>query len=186
MQQLSIIYARSDIRPYIDIETAKMLASALVLSHLDYANSVLCGLPTKSIQKLQRVQNWAAKVVLCHSKYDSSSDALKQLHWLPVSQRIDFKVLCLVFKCLHRAAPSYLCNLLEVKSYARNTRAASSDDITLVVPFVRRSNFAGRAFSVYAPKIWNALPSKLKSIDNFNTFKGQLKTYIFSNVFNAQ
>jgi len=109
------IHKIKQIQPYIDTGIAKMLASAQVLSHLDYANSILSGLPAKSLQRLQRVQNWAAKVVLCRNKYNSSRDALKQLHC--VKQRIDFKVLCLVFKCIQGTAPLYLRNLIEVGSY---------------------------------------------------------------------
>ena len=168
------------IRPFIDIDTAKMLASSLVLSHLDYANVVLSGLPSKCIGKLQRVQNWAAKVVLCRSKSDSSKEALKQLHWLPICQRIDFKDCCLVFKCLKGTAPSYLKDLIKVRSYARSTCAATSDDIELVVPFVRKSIFAERGFSVRGPKLWNSLPSNVKSSDNIFSFKRQLKTHLFT------
>ena len=75
------------IRIFIDTKTATTLTSSLVLSHLDYSNSVLCGLPDNTIRKLQRVQHWAAKVVLYLSKYDSSSGALLALYWLPIRQR---------------------------------------------------------------------------------------------------
>ena len=171
------------IRSFINSTTAKMLASALVLCHLDYANSVLCELPAKSLQKLQRVQNWAAKVVLCRSKYDSSTESLRQLHWLHIKHRIDFKILCLVYKCIHGTAPSYLCELIKVKTYTRNTRAAVSRAITLEVPFVRKSSFAGRSFSVYGPKQWNSLPAELQLTDSFVAFRRQLKTYLFTKAF---
>ena len=69
----------SRIRKFIDIETAKLLAVTLVLSQLDYANSIFAGLPDTIFAMLQNVQNWAAKVVFCYSKYDSSTEALKAL-----------------------------------------------------------------------------------------------------------
>ena len=83
----------ASIRRFINLDTAKLLATSLVLTHLDYSNSILCGLPAKSIMRLQRIQNWAAKVVLHRDKFSSSTDALIHLHWLPVKERIDFKVL---------------------------------------------------------------------------------------------
>ena len=169
----------SQIRKFIDISTAKLLASALVLSHLDYSNSILCGLPGNAINRLQRVQNWAAKVVLGLSKYDSSREALRSLHWLPVKQRIDFKILCIIFKCLHNMAPEYLSNLIQEKAFARNTRLAASSGIILVVPFTRRSTFASRSFSVYGPRLWNGIPAKLRNMKNFDCFKRHLKTFLF-------
>ena len=105
------------IRQFLDLKTAKLLASAFVLSHLDYANSILCGLPNSTINKLQHVQNWAAKVVLKQTKYDSSTAALYTLHWLPVRQRINFKILCMIHKCLNNAAPEYLSCLIRVKIF---------------------------------------------------------------------
>ena len=95
-------------RRFIDLDTAKLLASSLVLTHLDYSNSVLCRLPKKSIMRLQRIQNWAAKVVLQRDKFSSSAEALNILHWLPVKDRIEYKILCIIYKCLNNLAPSYL------------------------------------------------------------------------------
>ena len=90
----------SQFRKFINIKIAKQLACALVLSHLDYSNSILCGLPANSIKPLQSVQNWAARV-FNKTKYYSAEMALKELHWLPILQRIDFKIGCMVFMCLH-------------------------------------------------------------------------------------
>ena len=168
------------IRKYIDIKLAKQLASGLVLSHLDYSNSVLCGLPATSIRPLQRVQNWAARVVLGRSKFDSATLALKELHWLPIAERIDFKIACLVFKCLSDQAPSTLASLITKKSFPRSTRAASKKaDRELNVPFTKRKTFATRSFSVYGPELWNSLPPTLRAITEFKPFKKTLKTVLF-------
>jgi hypothetical protein len=128
----------SNIRQFIDIDTAKTLACSLVLSHLDYANSILCGLPDTSIRKLQRIQNWAAKVVLRCGKYESSTETLKKLHWLPVRSRIDFKILCVIWKCLIGVAPSYLSNLIHLHVPGRITRS-QADFNKLEVPFRKLS-----------------------------------------------
>ena len=171
------------IRRFIDLDTAKLLASSLVLTHLDYSNSILCGLPKKSILKLQRIQNWAAKVVLHRDKYSSSTDALITLHWLPIKERIDFKILCLVFKSINNMAPQYLSSLLKIKSFPRNTRA-STRGITLEVPKVKKATFAARSFSVYGPKLWNSLPPLIHHSPSYSVFKNKVKTELFNQAFN--
>ena len=173
----------SMIRRYIDVNTAKQLASALVLSHLDYSNSILCGLPNSTIMMLQRIQNWAAKVVLKMSKFDSSTEALKHLHWLPIKDRIDYKVLCLIFRCLDNSAPPYLSDLIKIRTHTRITRVCAIGAHELVVPAVQRSTFAARSFSVYGPKLWNTLPQDLRSVPNFKAFKRGLKTFLFKRTF---
>ena len=174
----------ASIRRFINLDTAKLLATSLVLTHLDYSNSILAGLPKKSISKMQRVQNWAAKVVLYRDKYSSSTEALIQLHWLPVKERIDFKILCIIFKCLNRMAPSYLSSKIKVKQFPKNTRA-SAIGLTLEVPYVRKSTFAARAFSVYGPKLWNSLEPKLQKMTSIDSFKRCLKTELFKRAFKS-
>ena len=171
------------IRRYIDIDTAKQLATALVLSHLDYSNCILCGLPDSSIELLQKMQNWAAKVVLQKSKFDSSTDALKHLHWLPIKARIDYKIACLTFKCLEKSAPASLSNLIKLRQFSRSTRASTTDSHKLEVPFTRRSTFADRSFSVYGLQLWNTLPQELRRLSDFKLFKKRLKTFLFTKSF---
>lgn len=173
----------ANIRRFIDIDTAKMLATSMVLSHLDYSNSALCGLPKKALKQLQRIQNWAAKVVLLKDKYSSSKDALKMLHWLPIKERVDFKILCLVFKCLHDQAPDYLSSLLKEKKHQRTTRLSASPGIVLEVPLVRKSTFASRSFSVQGPCLWNALSSDVRTLDTLPNFKRAIKTVLFRRAF---
>ena len=177
-------WAAVTIRKFIDIKIAKQLASALVLSHLDYSNSILCGLPASSIKPLQRVQNWAARVVLNQTRCDCAILALKELHWLPILQRIDFKVACLVFKCLHDQAPSTLSDTLSTKSFARSTRAASSAIRHLAIPITKKKTFATRSFSVYGLELWNSLPPSLRAVRDFKVFKKDLKTHLFKRAFN--
>ena len=160
-----------------------MLVTTLVISHIDYCNAVLFGLPDCLIKKLQRVQNCAAKLVLQRNRFDAAA-ALRELHWLPVKNRIRYKIALTVFKCLHDLAPEYLQNLLCVKSHARNLRSASVDAVFLEVPVCSRKTFLDRSFAVSGPSVWNKLPADLRSINNIANFKSSLKTFYCNQVFN--
>ena len=97
---------------------------------------------------MQRVQNAAAKMVLLKTKYDSSTDALKSLHWLPIKYRVDHKVLTLVYKCLHDKAPDYLKNLLTVIGDSERSMRSNSQYMRLLIPKTTKKMFAARLFSV--------------------------------------
>ena len=79
------------ISKYISLDSGKVLASALILSHFDYGNALLTGLPKSTLKPMQLLQNYAAKVLTKRCKYDSATEALKELHWLPIQQRCEFK-----------------------------------------------------------------------------------------------
>ena len=145
----------SRIRPFLTQEAAQILMQALILSRLDYANALYYGLPDSLIQKLQHVQNAAAHLVCQVRKYDHITPVLKSLHWLPVWQRIEFKILLITFKAVNGCAPTYISSLL--KQYIPS-RSLWSD---LSVPRTRYKSFGDRAFSTAAPKLWNKLPLKL-------------------------
>ena len=97
---------------FLTKETSTKAVTALVMSDLDYANSILVGLPKTSISQLQRVQNIAAKIILGKIKHESSSKCLEELHWLPIQHKINFKTVTLVFRCIHGLAPDYLEELI--------------------------------------------------------------------------
>ena len=84
-----------------------------VTSHLDYCNSLLIGTTQRNINKMQRIQNLAAKIILKKKPRDSATGCLRELHWLPIAQRIDFKIATMVWKALHGTAPRYLEDLLK-------------------------------------------------------------------------
>ena len=101
------------IRRYAGQDVAMQLVLALILSRLDYCNSVLAGLPKSNLAILQRVQNAAARLILELRPRDHISDALRQLHWLPVDRRIKFK-LCLLMHSAHTSwCPKYLTDVLK-------------------------------------------------------------------------
>ncbi len=169
------------IRKFLTKEAAEILVHSFISSRLDYCNALLYGIPLTTISKLQQVQNTAARVVTRTSKYDHITPVLKSLHWLPVSQRIQFKILLITFKCLNGLAPAYLVDLLERYCPVRNLR--SQDELLLVIPKSRLKRYGDRAFYMAAPLLWNALPSTLRKATSVESFKSRLKTYLFKEAY---
>ena len=173
------------IRPSLSVETCQTLVQGLVISHLDYANATLAGLPSYLIGRVQKVQNTAAKLILNKNKFDSSTECMKELHWLPIRARIEFKVLMLVYKCLQNKAPLYLRNLIKKKECRREGLRSSEDDLMLEVPHTLKKIYASRSFSVYGPELWNRLPYNIRSQNTLQKFKSDLKTHLFTREYNA-
>jgi len=165
------------IRHYLDTDSLLILVHAFITSKLDFCNSLLIGLPKCLLKRFQSVQNAAARLVSGSRKYDHISLVLHQLHWLPVDKRITYKILLMVFKCLHNLAPSYLSNL--IIKYTPNRALRSSSKNLLVVPPSRTKGYGDRAFSVCGPKLWNNLPESLRRETKLEPFKKNLKTYLF-------
>ena len=101
---------------------------------------------------------------------------------MPVKYRIDFKVLLTAFKALHGKAPVYLSELLAF----RETRVPRfSNQYFLEVPRTKCVTFGDRAFSVYAPKLWNSVPYEIRSCHEIEDFKTKVKTYLSKKYFNV-
>ena len=169
----------SSIRRYITTNVAQTLIQSMVISHLHYGNSLLYGISQHLLTKLQLVQNAAARIILGYRKYDHISEGLMKLHWLPVRDRIKFKIAIITLKVLSTNQHRYLRDLLVVKSNTRTLR--SSNDIVLKVPKTKLKTAGDRSFNLAAPKIWNGLPKNGRNAASLPLFKKQLKTY-FSNL----
>ena len=171
--------SKRHIRPLVLLnqETATNIGRSVVSSRLDYCNSLMYGISKANIKKLQRVQNALIRVICSLGPRDSVSGARRDLHWLPIEQRIIFKIAVLTFNCRRNSAPPYLCDL--VHDYLPRRTLRSGDGVTLEVPRTKTVT-AERAFSVAAPTIWNDLPLKLRQTTYFNGFKTELKTHLFS------
>ena len=101
----------------------------------------------------------------------------RELHWLPVAQRINFKVALLTYKALHGLAPEYLTELLIPYTPCRPLR---SEGRNLLVPkSFDREMYGGRSFASRAPVIWNSLPNDIRSAPCLVSFKSKLKTHLF-------
>ena len=171
------------IKNCLDIDSLKTTVQALCISHLDYNNALLYGLPTKDINHLQHVQNSCAKLVLGKNRYDSSTACLKQLHWLPVKFWIRFKILCIMHRVDNNAAPVYLHKMVKKKVFYRQTRCATTPGSLHDIPFIERKTFQARAFSVSGCTEWNNLPGHLRTITDHELFRKHLKTYLFQQAF---
>ena len=121
------------IHSFLSTAAAKKLAVSLILSSLDYCNSLLAGIPDNKLNKLQRIQNHAARLVLRKSRHACATVLLRTLHWLPVKARIQCKISCLCFQCIYQnRMPPYISDLLHPYCSSRTLR--SLDTSLLTVP----------------------------------------------------
>ena len=140
-------------------------------------NSLLLGLQKEKLTRLQRVQNAAARLIAGLRKKDHITPTLKRLHWLPIEQRIIYKVLVLVYKALSGEGPLYLQELLQ--RYVPLRKLRIEQDNLLCVPNCNFVNTERRAFGIRAPAEWNKLPRNLRCKDTLVSFKSGLKTFLF-------
>ena len=161
------------IRRSLSTDMAISIAVAMVQSRLDYCNSLLYGISAFNINKLQRVQNLAAKIAL-NDWHSPSQELLGQLHWLPVHSR---KISLLTFKLLAENQPANLWSL--ITPYVPQRSLRSSDKSLLVQPPTRTS-IGERAFSVSAPYIWNSIPLPIRLSPSIASFKRSLETFYFA------
>ncbi|KAJ8384479.1 hypothetical protein AAFF_G00205000 [Aldrovandia affinis] len=174
------LYNIRRIRPFFTQEATELLVQALVISRLDYCNSLLAGLPAGAIKPLQLVQNAAAHLVFNQPKFTHVTPLLSSLHWLPIAARIRFKSLVLAFQVARGTAPPYLQSLITPYTSPRPLRSASSGKLTvpsLRAPGSRSSR--SRLFSVLIPRWWNDLPQSVRTAESLAIFRKRLKTHLF-------
>ena len=136
-----------------------------------------------NVQKLQLIQNYAARLVKQAPKRSSASLLLSQLHWLPVKKRIVYKIAVLTYNCLYdNASPVYLKDL--ISNYVPTRSLRSADKNLLVKPKRKLKTFGDRSFSYAAPDVWNNLPLFVKSSESLCIFKKRLKTHLLNQPFN--
>ncbi|PIK60387.1 hypothetical protein BSL78_02685 [Apostichopus japonicus] len=174
----SALHKIGKIRRCLDQQTAETLVHAFVSSRVDNCNSLLYGLPDQQVNKLQRIQNSAARLITRTKRSEHITPILRDLHWLSVKQRINFKILLLTFKCIHGLAPVYLQNL--IRDYTPRCCLRSSSKSLLVTPPVCTKSYGSRSFQFSSAVLWNDLSIKVKEAQSVTSFKSLLKTHLFS------
>ena len=166
----------SKIKSFLPRECLNTLVTSLVLSKLDYCNSLYYGIGANEIKKLQSVQNSAIRLIYGKSKYDRApiSHLFLKLHWLKINERIIFKICLIVHKCIWGLAPDSLKSMIVIA----NPRTFK------LVEKKFRSAYGERAFSRIGPKLWNNLPLHVRMENDINKFKKLIKSYLITNSIN--
>ena len=140
---------------------------------------LLFGMTNDLFQWLHCIQNAAARLVTNTGRRKHIMPVFRQLHWLPVRQRVEFKLALLIHKSLLGQLPPYLADDYQLITDSGRHTLRSSDTVTFVVPRTY-STFSDQSFAVAGARIWNSLPSSLRSAD-FSTewFKRALKMFLF-------
>ena len=174
-------------KKYLTPHAIESLIHAFITSKLDYCNGLMYGIPKNHLVRLQRVQNTAARLVKSVPKFEHVTPVLRELHWLPVQSRIEFKILLTVYKILNDQAPQYLkYSVCLYEPSICNLR--SSHEYLLCVPkSILKSILVSAgdcSLSVVGPKIWNSLPYGIKQSAFLNDFKTNVKTFLFLKAYN--
>ena len=165
---------------HLDLDSAKLLATALVSSRLNYYNSHLYGIADIDLTRLQHLPNQLAHLVTKSPPFTRSLSLLHSLHWLSVRFRILYKFNLLTYKILHEKQPVYLHSMLAASLPSRSLRSNNDNSSS----FSRvKTNTGARAFHSCAPFLWNNLPLSVHSAISVATIKKHLKTHVFDLAF---
>ena len=145
-------------------------------------NAILCDLPDYQIKRRQKIHNNTARLIHKVRRSDHITPILQELHWLPVSQRIVFKILLLVYKSTNHNGPSYLADLLH--PYQQEHYYLRSTNQKLLVETRTNKSYGDRAFGVCGPKLWKELPLYIRECNSIDIFKKTLKTHLFRIAYN--
>ena len=175
------LYKLKQIRKCLTRESIEALVHAYISSQLDYCNALLYNLYDYQYDRLQKLQNAAARLIIRIPIWHHITPVLKELHWLPVKCRVDFKILLLVYKGLNGMAPKYISDMLVPVEKAYSLRSYK----VLKVPRTDCKTLGDSSFAYAGPKLWNGLPDHIKSSKSLDIFKSKLKTQLFNYYYNA-
>ena len=166
---------------FIDEVDKVHVINAFIGSRLDYCNALYMGCPKTLLHKLQLIQNAAARLLTGVGRRDHITPSLKALHWLPVAERVLFKVGCIVHKAIHKIGPGYLQETFTC--YVPNRSLRSADQANLIVPKFRRTRCGGRTLDAQGSTFWNSLPLYIRREKDLLKFRTFLKTFLFFQVY---
>ena len=160
------------------------LVSAFVLSRIDYCISLLLGSTHDVTSHLQRIQNYAARVILCLPMSSSITIHLKSLHWLPVKVRSTYKIACLCYHCHSSTAPWYVTDMLHKKPlHTRNTRSTSYTMPLINRPAHSNATLGDLLFSFASSSVWNSVPNDVRCAPSLSSSESRLMTFLFCPVY---
>jgi len=154
---------------------------ALVVSKVYCCCSVLAGVSSHLLDRLQSVPDAAARLIFSARRSDHITPLLHDLHWLLVPERIQFRLCVLAFRCLHGTAPTYLAESLQRTTAVEGRRhLRSADTQLLTVPPTQRSTLGDRSFPAAEARSWNRLPAFIRNASSsVATFRRHLKNHLF-------
>ena len=160
------------IKKCLSYESLKILAVALILSRIDYCNTLLAGLPEKQLCRVQSLINTTARLITGNRKFDRITPVLKKLHWVKVRDRVLYKILLLIFKCRLGYGPKYISErLIPISEIPERRKLRSSDSTNLYVPKSKMSSIGKRRFEIEGPNLWNGLPEGLRRVRKLRTLE---------------
>ena len=175
------LYQLARVRRYISDEACRLAVLALVVSRLDYCNALLAGVSQHQLGKLQRLQNRAARLVARPHTPPGGvvhvTPILQRLHWLPVRQRVLYKVCLLVHHCVHDVGPFYLSELLQHHVRDCLPPPPTFCNAAQTTP-AQTESWAGELWGGRV-QVWNSLPVSLRETGSLSDFKAGLKTYLW-------
>ena len=172
----------ASIHRFLSSTATVTLVSAFVLSRIDYCISLLFDSTHDVTSNLQRIQNYAARVILRLPMSSSITTHLGSLHWLPVKVRSTYKIACLCYLCHSSSPPSYVADMLHEKP--SHTRSSSYTMPLLNRPAHRKATLDDRSFSFASSSVWNSIPNDVRCAPSLSSFKCHLRTYLFRTVYN--
>ena len=167
----------ASIRRFLTSTASATFVFAFVSSRIDYCSSLLFGSTHDVTSHLQRIQNYAARVIMRLPKSSSITIHLESLHWLPVKVRSTYKIACLCNHCHSSTAPSYVTDMLHRKPL--HTRYSSYTIPLLNRPAHSKATLGDRSFSFASSSVWNSIPNDFRCAPSLSSFKSRLKTYLF-------
>ncbi|XP_062589924.1 uncharacterized protein LOC134251528 [Saccostrea cucullata] len=175
----------SKVKQHLTQEACAKVINATVVSHLDYHNALLLGITDRNMHRLQVAQNNAARCLTRTCYRQRITPVLQQLLWLPVKQRVVFKVLTTMHKSLHSSsAPPYMRELCPTYQPQRTFKRRSSSDKWKLIVEKSSNKYGARAISTLGAQLWNNLPLELRELRAHGAFRKNLKTLLFKREYN--
>ena len=175
------LHLLASIRRFMTSTATATLVFAFALSRIDYCNSLLFGSTHDVTSHLQRIQNYAARVILRFPKSSIITRHLESLHSVHVKVRSTYKIACLCYHCHRSTAPSYVTDMLQKKPlHTRNTRSSSYTMPLLNRPAHSRAMLSDHSFSIASSSVCNSILNDVRCAPLLSSSKSCMKTYLFA------